>query len=120
MGTIDTSLVGRTLMSIDGHKIGQIKSIYVNSSTGVPEWVAIDLGGLLADKLGFAPVAKVTNEGENAVVELEKKFVKHAPQTRSEGVLSPSENDALCRYYGLERGTREPAGSRDLSLWQRH
>jgi hypothetical protein len=118
MSQIDTSLVGRTLMGIDGQKIGRIKSIYVNSSSGEPEWVAIGLGGLMAEKLGFAPVAKVTSEGQTAVVAFDKKHVKHAPQTRSEGVLSPSENDALYRYYGIERGPTEPAGSRDASLWE--
>ena len=119
MSPNDQGLVGRTLMGIDGQKIGRIKSIYVNSSTGEPEWVAISLGGLLAEKLGFAPVAKVTTEGQNAIVEFDKQHVKHAPQTRSEsGVLSPTENDALYRYYGIERGPKEPVGSRDASRFE--
>jgi len=116
MNPSDKGLVGRTLMGIDGQKIGRIDAIYVNSATGEPEWVAINLGGLIAPKLGFAPMAKVTGEGQNAVVEFDKKHVKHAPKTRSEGVLSPSENDALYAYYGIERTQKEPAGSHDASL----
>jgi len=116
MSPIDQGLVGRTLMALDGHKIGRIKAIYVNSSTGEPEWVAIDLGGFLADKLGFAPVAKVTHEGDKVLVGFEKKYVTHAPKTRSEGVLSPSENEALYRYYGIELGPAKPAGSHDIAL----
>jgi hypothetical protein len=120
MSAIGQGLVGKTLMGIDGQKIGRIDAIYVNSSTGDPEWVAIKLGGLIADKLGFAPVAKVSTEGDNAVVEFDKKHVKHAPTTRSEGVLSPAENDALYAYYGIERPQPAPAGSHDASLPIRH
>jgi PRC-barrel domain len=116
MSANDPGLVGRTLMGLDGHKIGRIKSIYVNSSTGEPEWVAIDLGGLLADKLGFAPVARVTSEGDVAIVDFDKKHLKHAPTTRSEGVLSPSENEALYHYYGIDHGAQAPAGSHDRAL----
>src|SRR5438270_9815557 len=100
-------------MGIDGQKIGRIQAIFVNSSTDQPEWVAISLGGLMAAKLGFAPVDQVSVEGNNAVVQFDKKHVKHAPQTRSEGVLSPSENDALYAYYGIERTQKEPSGSHD-------
>lgn len=110
-------LVGRTLMGIDGHKIGRIEAIYVNSTSGEPEWVAIHLGGLLGSKLGFAPVAEVRNEGENTVVAFDKKYVTHAPTTKSEGVLSPDESEALYRYYGLERGHKPVAGSRNSALW---
>jgi hypothetical protein len=120
MSTIDQGLVGRTLMGIDGHKIGRIDAIYVNSSTGEPEWVAIDLGGLLATKHGFAPVAMVSSEGQNALVEYETKFVKHAPTTKSEGVLSPAENEALYGYYGIPRDQREPSGSRNAALFARN
>ena len=116
MSAIDHGLVGRTLMGFDGHKIGRIKGIYVNSSTGEPEWVAIDLGGFLADKLGFAPVTRVTSEGDVAVVDFDKKHLKNAPTTRSEGVLSPSENEALYRYYGIDHGSQELAGSHDSAI----
>jgi hypothetical protein len=117
MSAIDKSLVGRTLVGVDGHKIGRIDAIYVNSSTGEPEWVAINLGGLMATKHGFAPVAKVSREGDNAMVEYEKNFVKHAPTTRSEGVLSPTENEALYGYYGIPRAQTEISGSRDAALF---
>jgi PRC-barrel domain protein len=117
MSPVGQDLVGRTLVGIDGGKIGRIDAIYVNSSTGEPEWVAINLGGLLASKHGFAPVANVTAEGDKAVVAFEKNHVKHAPTTKSEGVLSPQENDALYRYYSIEHDSQVQAGSRDSSLW---
>jgi len=117
MSPVDRGLVGRTLIGIDGQKIGRIDAIYVNSATGEPEWVAIHLGGLMAAKHGFAPVTQVTAEGDRAVVAFEKNHVKHAPTTKSEGVLSPEENDALYSYYGISHEAEMRAGSRDASLY---
>jgi hypothetical protein len=78
--------------------------------------VAINLGGLLATKHGFAPAAKVTNERDHAVVEYDKNYVKHGPTTKSEGgALSPDENAALYRYYGMNPPS-ELSGSRDAAL----
>jgi hypothetical protein len=114
MSPIDQGLVGRTLFGIDGEKIGRIDAIYVNRATGEPEWVAINLGGLVATKHGFAPVTKVTVEGDKAVVAFEKKYVKGALTTKTEGVLSPEENAELYRYYGIDQ--KEPSGSHDAAL----
>jgi hypothetical protein len=101
MSTIDESLVGRILRGIDGQKIGRVSGIYINSITGEPEWVAISLGGLLATKWVFAPITRVTLEGDHALVDHDKKFVKHALRTHTEDVLSPAENQRLYRYYGI-------------------
>jgi hypothetical protein len=62
-------------------------------------------------------VTQVSAEGDNAVVAFEKKHVKHAPTTKTEGVLSPDENDALYSYYGMAPDPRVHAGSRDASLY---
>ncbi len=117
MDAIVKSLVGRSLSGVDDQKIGRINAIYVNGTTGEPEWVAVSTGGLFGGKLVFAPVAEVTREGEDAVVAFDKKHVMHAPRARSEGALSPAENDQLYRYYGIDRGQTEASGSQDASLW---
>src|SRR5438876_675137 len=116
MGSIDQGIVGRTLMGLDGAKIGRITAIYVNNSTGEPEWVAIALGGFLADKLGFAPVGRVTTEGDQALVDFDKKHLKQALTTRSGGMLSPPENEALYHYYGIDHGRGELSGSHDSAV----
>jgi hypothetical protein len=102
-------------MGIDGQKIGRIDAIYVNSASGEAEWVAINLGGLLATKHGFAPVTKVTGEGDHALVDYDKGHVKNAPTTKSEAVLSPAENEALYRYYGIDHPGRV-SGSHEAAL----
>jgi hypothetical protein len=70
--------------------------------------------GLFA-KWTFAPIARVTREGDHALVDFDKKFVKHAPSTHTEGVLSPTENEALYRYYGINLPS-EISGSHDAAL----
>ena len=112
MSTVDESLVGRTLMGIDGQKIGRISGIYVNSITGEPEWVAISLGGLFATKWVFAPVTRVAREADHALVDYDKRFVTHGLSTHTEGVLSPEENRELHRYYGIYH-EGQVAGSHD-------
>ncbi len=111
------SLVGKNLLGTDGEKIGRINAIYVDAATGEPEWVAVNMGGLLGAKVAFAPVAQVTREGEDAVVAYEKKHVKHAPKAQTEGAMSPAEEEKLCGYYGIDRGQREPSGSQDAASW---
>jgi hypothetical protein len=115
MSRIDSNLVGRKLVGVDGHKIGRVDAIYVNSATAEPEWVVIGLGGILSAKHGFAPVSKVHLEGESAVVDYDRQYVKDAPTSRSEGVLSPDENEALYDYYGMPH-PQEPSSSRDATL----
>lgn len=66
-------------------------------------------------KLTFAPIDRITPEGDHALVDFDKKFVKHAPSTRSEGVLAPYENEALRRYYGFAMPA-EVTGSHDAAL----
>jgi sporulation protein YlmC with PRC-barrel domain len=111
------SLVGKNLLGTDGEKIGRINAIYVDAGTGEPEWVAVNMGGLLGGKVAFAPVAQVTREGEDAVVAYEKQHVKHAPKAQTEGAMSPAEEEKLCGYYGIDRGQREPSGSQDAASW---
>lgn len=110
------SLVGRTLQGTDGEKIGRINAIYVGASTGEPEWVAVNMGGILGAKVAFAPVTQVTLEGEGAVVTCDKKHVKNAPRAQTEGAISPVEAEKLCGHYGIDRGQREPSGSREAAL----
>jgi sporulation protein YlmC with PRC-barrel domain len=107
------SLVGRNLLGTDGEKIGRINAIYVDASTGEPEWVAVNMGGLLGAKVAFAPVAQVTREGEDAVVACDKKHVKNAPRAQTEGAISPVEAEKLWGHYGIDRGQREATGSRE-------
>jgi len=115
MSTIGGGLLGRTLMAVNGEKIGRIDAIYVNSATGEPEWVAINLGGLIATKHGFAPVTEVTGQGDHAVVAYDRNHVRHGLNTKSEGVLSPAENQALYRHYGLDSPT-DLSGSHDAAV----
>jgi hypothetical protein len=117
MGANADRLVGRTLLGVDDKKIGRINAIYVNATTGEPEWVAVGTGGLFGAKLVFAPVAEVTCGGEDALVAFDKKYVMHAPKAQSEGALSPAENGQLYRYYGIGRGQTEASGSQDAALW---
>ena len=112
MSTIDGGLVGRILMGVDGQRIGRLSRVYVNSITAEPEWFAISLRGFFATKWVFAPITRVTQQGDHALVVHDKEFVKHGLITHTEGVLSPEENHDLYHYYGIYH-EGQVAGSHD-------
>lgn len=113
------ALVDRDLVGIDGEKIGRISAIYLDTLTGEPDWLAVNIGGLLGRKRTFAPVTQVTLEGEGALVTWNKQHVKKAPKPQTEGVMSPTEKEKLRGYYGLGGDQEEMSGSKDAALWPR-
>ncbi len=112
-------LLGRMLVGIDGRHIGPIHALYLNDTTGEPEWVSVRTRGLLGGKVIFAPIGEVTCEGDQAVVTFEAKYVQHAPTAQVEGILTPAENDQLSRYYGVHHDQAKPSGSHDATRWGR-
>ena len=50
---------GRTLVDRDGDKIGKIQDVYLDRSSGEPEWIAVKTG-LLGSNVSFVPVHDAT------------------------------------------------------------
>jgi uncharacterized protein (TIGR02271 family) len=71
---------GRTLVDRDGDKIGSIVDIYLDRSSGEPEWVAVKTG-LFGSNLSFVPIEAASAAG-------------------ADGELSTGEEQELYRHYG--------------------
>ncbi|MGN6246163.1 MAG: DUF2382 domain-containing protein [Motilibacteraceae bacterium] len=99
-------MLGRTVVGSDGDKIGKAGQIYLDDTTGRPEWVTVHTG-LFGSGESFVPLADASFQGDDIVVPYDKSTVKDAPRTASEdGHISESEEAELYRYYGLsETGT---------------
>jgi len=99
-------MLGRTVVGSDGDKIGKAGQIYLDDTTGRPEWVTVHTG-LFGSGESFVPLAEANFQGDDIVVPYDKSTVKDAPRTASEdGHISESEEAELYRYYGLsESGT---------------
>jgi len=90
---------GRTLVDRDGDKIGSIEDIYLDRSSGEPEWVAVKTG-LFGSNLSFVPIEAASGAGDDVQVPFEKDLVKDAPNIAADGELSTGEEQELYRHYG--------------------
>ena len=90
---------GRTLVDRDGDKIGKIEDIYLDRSSGEPEWVAVKTG-LFGSNVSFVPIHGASPAGDDLQVSYEKDQVKDAPNVNPDGELSPEEERRLYQHYG--------------------
>jgi len=90
---------GLTLVDRDGDKIGKIEDIYLDRSSGDPEWVAVKTG-LFGSNVSFVPLRDATQEGDNIRIGYEKSLVKDAPNVDPDGELSHEEERRLYQHYG--------------------
>src|SRR3954453_7578175 len=108
---------GRTAVDRDGDKLGTIEEIYLDDSTGQPEWLVVKTG-LFGSKSTFIPLQDAQENGDQIRVPFEKAQVKDAPNVDPDQQLSQEEEAGLYRHYGLEYGENRsgsglPEGTRD-------
>jgi uncharacterized protein (TIGR02271 family) len=91
---------GRDLLGSDGDKIGTIKEIYEDATTGKPEWALVS-SGFFGTRSHFVPLAGATPEGENVRSTVTKDQVKAAPSIEGDGQLSERDERRLFEHYGV-------------------
>jgi uncharacterized protein (TIGR02271 family) len=98
------NMIGRTAVDVEGNKLGKVGQIYLDDTTGEPEWVTVSTG-LLGTKESFAPLYGSNWDGDNLRLAVPKDLVKDAPNMDADGHLDDSENDALFAHYQGYLGT---------------
>ena len=98
---------GRTLLDLDGGRIGTIDAIYLDDQTGQPEWALVNTG-LFGTKSSFVPLAQTTQTGDDVRVPYDKQLVKDAPRIDPDQHLSEAEERQLWRHYRLDSDTTGP------------
>ena len=96
-------LIGRKAIDSDGDKIGSIEQVYVNDTSGAPEWVTVKTG-LFGNKESFAPLQGATDQGDDVQLAVSKDMVKGAPNVDSDGHTDADEQKALWDYYAGQLG----------------
>jgi uncharacterized protein (TIGR02271 family) len=96
--------MGRTVTDQQGNKIGKVGQVYLDDTTGKPEWLTVSTG-LFGTKESFVPLREADYSGDDIVVPVSKDVVKDAPNVENDGHLEPAEEDALYRYYSDYLGT---------------
>lgn len=104
---------GAPIHGPDNEKIGNVAQVFVDPETGSPNWVTLKTGFLGRNEI-FAPLANATWDGEVLRIQLDKDTLLAAPRLDADEGLSPHNEEALNRHFGLsdvdtDGGTARPA-----------
>lgn len=109
-------LYSGTVYDSTGDKIGGVKQVYTDDTTGEPQFVTVNTG-LFGTRESFVLVSGATVRGDEIHVPYTKDFVKDAPGIDADGHMEEHEQDELFRYYEYSGTTGGDAdlGDRDLT-----
>lgn len=106
---------GRSLVDVDGLKIGKLEDVYFDVETDQAQFATVKEGGLLAGRhLTFVSLTDVTIGPDDLQVSVSKAQVKEAPSIELEGdELSLSDESTLYHHYQLNyTPSTTPSGRR--------
>ncbi len=104
-------LTTATAYDRDGDKLGSVKEVYINDTTGQPDFVEVG-HGLFGLSSSLVPLRGHRLEGEDLKLAFTKDRIKDAPDVSDDAHLTPSDQEAIYRHYGLE-GTENVESYRD-------
>jgi sporulation protein YlmC with PRC-barrel domain len=93
------SLIGRRAFDRNGAKIGTVDEVYLDDSTGEPEWAAVRTG--LFSRDAFVPLKPSELLEDQLRVPFDKALVKNAPDFGVGRHLSPEQELQLYHHYGM-------------------
>ena len=85
----------------DGHKIGQLEGIYVDTSTDEPAFASVRVGMLGRHRLTFVPLDRATVAPDSVRVAYSRGQVKDAFSIDTDGELAATDEPALFEHYGI-------------------
>ncbi|MET9777554.1 PRC-barrel domain-containing protein [Streptomyces sp. NPDC006367] len=92
---------GHDVVDNDGHKIGSLESIYVDTVTDRPAFAAVTTGLPTRRRLVFVPLEKATVGPGYLKVPYDKGLVKDAPGIDPDGELEAASEGAVFAHYDL-------------------
>ena len=98
---------GHDVVDAEGHKIGELEAVYVDTVTDLPSFGTVKVGILNRQRLVFVPLDQATVGPGYLKVCHDKKRVKNAPSIGTDGELPAGDEEAIFQHYGL---TYEPGG----------
>lgn len=109
-------LIGSAVYSPEGDKIGKVKRIYVDNTSGAPTWVSVTTGMFSGDSLVPLAGAQLRHDPEALQVRVEKEEVKTAPHLEHDGLISPEAERELFDHYHIDpnRAGMEMGGKQQM------
>jgi PRC-barrel domain len=107
---------GHDVVDADGHKIGELEAVYVDTATDLPSFGTVRIGMIGRHRLVFVPLHRATVSPGSVKVAFSKKQVKDAPAIDTDGELMAADEEAVFQHYGL---TYEPGAGGERRLGRR-
>ncbi|MER6629448.1 PRC-barrel domain-containing protein [Streptomyces sp. NPDC000987] len=92
---------GHDVVDQDGHRIGQLESVYVDTKTDQPFFATVTVGLPTRRRLVFVPLPGATVGPGYLKVSHGKDMVKKAPSIDTDGELPASEEPEVFAHYGM-------------------
>ena len=92
---------GHDVVDVDGHKVGELEAVYVDTETDQPCFATIKVGLPTRYRLVFAPLTGATVGPGHVRVAYAKKQVKDSPSIETDGELMASDEEAVFAHYDL-------------------
>jgi hypothetical protein len=92
---------GHNVVDAEGHKIGELEAVYVDTSTDQPSFGTVQVGLPTRHRLVFVPLNRATVGPGYLKVAYDRKLVKDAPSIDMDGELPAGDEEAIFQHYGL-------------------
>ncbi|GGX76257.1 PRC-barrel domain-containing protein [Streptomyces fructofermentans] len=93
---------GHDVVDRDGHKIGTLESIYVDTGTDDPYFATVTVGMPTRRRLVFVPLTGATVGPGYVKVTHDRNLVKKAPSIDTDGVLPAVDEPEVFAHYELD------------------
>lgn len=105
-------LLDATAYDVDGDKLGNVNEVYINDTSGQPDFVEIN-HGLFGLGSSLVPLRGHSLNGEELRLAFQKDRIKDAPNVDSDAHLSNEDQAELYRHYGLTETSNVTEYTRD-------
>ena len=103
-------LANATAYDVNGDKVGGVKDVYVNDTTGQPDFVSVN-HGLFGGGDSIVPLRGHSLRDGELHLAFPKDRIEDAPDLDENGHLTTEDQEAFYRHYGLE-------GAQDVTTYE--
>lgn len=93
---------GRDVVDSDGHKIGALDSVYVDTGSDEPSFATVTVGAPTRHRLVFVPLHEAMVGPGYLKVTFSRSHVQDAPSIDPESELPAESEPEIFAHYGLE------------------
>ena len=92
---------GQDVVDAQGHKIGELEAVYVDTATDLPSFGTVTVGMPTRHRLVFVPIDHAIVGPGYVKVPYDRKQVKDAPSIGTDGALPAGDEEAVFKHYLL-------------------